>query len=158
MIILADISKKEWTFKEEPLSSYHVVLNFGFNSNGKLPVLFNEMKFGYSIELDNKVLVEEKRPEQNQKYLSTDQEIIESIGIFDLLPTKEYVLNVWAEESGEFWSKSISFILPKPKQPYPSWEFDEDLYVWIAPSQPPEEDGYIWNEEKMSWVKYENEE
>jgi hypothetical protein len=37
-------------------------------------------------------------------------------------------------------------------QPYPSWQLDEDTYLWQAPTPMPE-DGklYTWDEETLSW-------
>lgn len=43
------------------------------------------------------------------------------------------------------------------RQPYDSWLFDEDTFLWNAPVAYPE-DGkdYIWNEETTSWVERES--
>ena len=40
-----------------------------------------------------------------------------------------------------------------PKQPYPSWIFNEGLYLWNPPVAYPADDlVYTWNEETLSWV------
>jgi len=46
-----------------------------------------------------------------------------------------------------------AFISP---QPFPSWVLNEQTCLWEAPTPRPM-DGfeYIWNEEELSWVRYE---
>ena len=41
-------------------------------------------------------------------------------------------------------------------QPYPSWQLDQDTYLWQAP-EPHPEDGklYTWDEESLSWIETE---
>ena len=43
-----------------------------------------------------------------------------------------------------------------PPQPFPSWVLNEQTCLWEAPTPRPM-DGfeYIWNEEELSWVRYE---
>jgi hypothetical protein len=37
-------------------------------------------------------------------------------------------------------------------QPYPSWQLDEDTYLWQPPTPMPEDDKrYTWDEEALSW-------
>jgi len=45
-----------------------------------------------------------------------------------------------------------------PPQPFPSWELNEQTYLWEAPVPIPEDEGtgeprimYRWNEEKQAW-------
>jgi hypothetical protein len=40
-------------------------------------------------------------------------------------------------------------------QPYPSWQLDEDTYLWQAPTPMPVEEGkrYTWDEESLSWIE-----
>lgn len=53
--------------------------------------------------------------------------------------------DTWIEEYGKF----------KPVfNPYPSWEFDYDLWRYEAPvSYPEDEKAYAWDEESLSWVE-----
>lgn len=39
-------------------------------------------------------------------------------------------------------------------QPYPSWQLDQETYLWNAPTPKPE-DGkpYRWDEETLSWIE-----
>jgi len=41
-------------------------------------------------------------------------------------------------------------------QPYPSWQLDQDTYLWQAPEPKPEDDKlYAWDEESLSWIEIE---
>lgn len=45
-----------------------------------------------------------------------------------------------------------------PPQPYPSWTLNEETCLWESPTPYPDGgDYYIWNEEKVEWVKRETE-
>lgn len=47
-----------------------------------------------------------------------------------------------------------AFVLPKP---YPSWIFNEDLWIWEPPIPYPTGDKYyVWNEETTSWIETNN--
>lgn len=41
-------------------------------------------------------------------------------------------------------------------QPFPSWQLDQETYLWQAPTPQPE-DGklYRWDEETLSWIEIE---
>jgi len=44
----------------------------------------------------------------------------------------------------------------RPKQPYPSWNLNEDTCRWQAPIKMPDDDNYYrWNEDTTSWVAIE---
>ena len=41
-----------------------------------------------------------------------------------------------------------------PPQPFPSWTLNKETCLWESPIPRPEGDGFfIWNEEKVAWVK-----
>jgi hypothetical protein len=40
-----------------------------------------------------------------------------------------------------------------PPQPFPSWTFDKESWLWIAPVAAPEtQDVYVWDESSQSWT------
>jgi hypothetical protein len=42
-----------------------------------------------------------------------------------------------------------------PPQPYPSWTLQEDSCLWKAPTPYPNDgESYFWNEEELSWAKF----
>jgi hypothetical protein len=44
-----------------------------------------------------------------------------------------------------------------PPQPYASWILNETTYQWEAPTPyPNDEKQYIWDEDTVSWVEYNN--
>lgn len=41
----------------------------------------------------------------------------------------------------------------KPAKPFSSWNFDEELWFWVAPKPYPNDDkSYIWDEEVTDWA------
>lgn len=42
-----------------------------------------------------------------------------------------------------------------PPQPYPSWVLDQDGFLWVAPTEMPQ-DGkhYDWDEQSLSWITH----
>jgi len=153
MKFLADIATKSWSKEDTEEYSFSVNLYFGFRNNGSLPVTFDGMGFGYTLENSEGIVDEDHNPLEGVVYISSDQDYISSHAINGLVPDKEYTVNVWAENAGERWENSFSFTLPRPESPYPSWTYNEDTYSWDCPVPYPE-DGpfYIWNEENQEWV------
>jgi len=47
-----------------------------------------------------------------------------------------------------------AFIPPQPQQ-YPSWTLNEDTCLWEPPVPMPEEGQYMWDEDTINWVVYE---
>lgn len=41
----------------------------------------------------------------------------------------------------------------KSTQPYPSWIFNEDLYIWEAPEAKPNSGKWLWNESNQEWFE-----
>jgi hypothetical protein len=41
-----------------------------------------------------------------------------------------------------------AFFQPKP---FPSWVKDTEKYIWVAPVPEPEQPGWEWDEESLSW-------
>lgn len=63
----------------------------------------------------------------------------------------EVLLAVWATESGRRVEDEISFVVPRPQQPFLSWVWDEG--GWMPPVPHPNEDSmYAWDEDFQSWV------
>ena len=39
-------------------------------------------------------------------------------------------------------------------QPYPSWQLNQDTYLWQAPEPKPDDGGfYAWSEEALAWIE-----
>lgn len=156
MKFTADITTKTWSFDEEELANSYIDIKFAFRENGNLPVVFDQMAFGYSLVLNSENISEESRPFSGMSYVSTDQDYIESFMVTGLIAGKEYTVNVWAENAGDIWQDSVNFILPFPPQPYASWILDEETGIWASPIPYPDDNElYQWDEEAQSWVPIE---
>lgn len=154
MIITTDIASKTWSIDEEELGYSFIEIKFGFRDNNSLPVIFNNLSFGYQLNLDSEKISEDSRPLPGISYVSTDQNFIELFTVSELLIGKEYSLNVWAENNGERWENTFIFFNPTFPKPYESWNWDEDQNMWVSPvPYPNDDDIYIWNEETTSWDK-----
>ena len=153
MRVTSYISTKNWHYEQEELSSYYVELFFAFRDNGKEAVIFNNLFFGYTLTLNGQKISEGLKPEPGITYISTDQDYLEVITIDNLLPEKEYVLNVWSKNNEEFWEDSFSFILPIPPAPFTSWTWNSEESMWTPPIPYPDDDTkiYSWNEENQNW-------
>ena len=54
-----------------------------------------------------------------------------------------------------FWNEeTLSWVVNEiPNSPYPSWTFNEDLFIWQPPVQYPEDnEKYVWDEPSISWL------
>lgn len=156
MRFTTDIVTKEWSFDEEDLKNFYLDVKFAFRDNGKLPVVFDELSFGYSLKLNSKKVSEDSLPLPGVTYISTDQDYVEGFLLPQLVGGKEYFINVWTKNAGDFWEYSTSFVMPMPISPYPSWTFDEESGMWVPPIPYPDDDGlYDWDEESQNWVPFE---
>jgi hypothetical protein len=61
-----------------------------------------------------------------------------------------FVLEFYAENSGEMVNGSLSVNVARPEAPFPSWIWRGE--GWAAPVEPPTDRPAIWNEETKSWV------
>jgi len=153
MKLIGDITHKSWNNIDESKSGYTLNIDVGFRDSGTLPVVFDSLSFGFSLSKSGKVLFSDSRPVSGAIILSTDQEVIDSFFVDGLYPDVDYVLNIWAENSGERWEQTFEVSVPRPSQPYPSYLWDELIHWWIPPVPYPDALGsYFWNEETLSWV------
>lgn len=116
-----------------------------------IPVVFNQLRFGYNLMID-KVVVNNNTFPRFGEYSSSDQLHLEVCTI-NLLPNKEYELDIWVEESGNRTAANYTFITDIPPAPYPSWTWDN--LKWVPPIPAPTQvDGsiYVWDEDTLSWI------
>lgn len=156
MKFLADISKKDWTLINDDVQHFfHIILEIGFRDGKNTIVEFNDMAYGYSIVDDQgNNIFEQKYPEANMVFVSTDEDVLESRSIDYLFPDKNYTIDLWAENDGDFWQTSHTFSIPRLPQPFPSWTYNEEEYSWIPPIPHPldENNSYSWDEENQQWI------
>jgi hypothetical protein len=84
-------------------------------------------------------------PEKDCTFISTDQFFVFSKRINWKVDDK---LNITVKV-GKL-EKTFDYTVPKPKQPYKSWTWENNQ--WNSPTKyPDDENEYIWNEEKLNW-------
>jgi len=157
MKFLADLATKSWSKEDEELSNFSVNLYFGFRNNGELPVTFDRMGFGYTLENNEGLISEDHNPLEGLVYVSSDQDYVSAHTLNNLVPDEEYIVNVWTENAGERWEEDFTFILPRLESPFDSWIYNEETHAWEAPIAYPEDGGmYIWDEENQEWIEMGN--
>jgi len=65
-------------------------------------------------------------------------------------PDDQVTLDVWASNAGIRVDGQTVFTIPRPKQPYPSWTWQDG--TWTPPVPYPDHDGlYVWDEDAAGW-------
>lgn len=151
MKLTADVTEQSFT-----LSGYEdsaKILYFGFTDSDGLPVIFDDLSFGFQLKNENEILSEDSFPKEGMSYKSTDQEFLISAHLTDMKLGEPYKLFVWVVNAGVRWDQSFDVMLPRWKQPYPSWTWNESNDCWIAPIPYPTDGGiYVWDEDQMAWI------
>jgi hypothetical protein len=151
MKIFIDTEKKtiEITSDSSELAAPNFEVFFSATKN----VTFNSVfRFGYNL-LDGKTSVATgSYPVGDTKFVSTDQDHLVSERIDILEPNKSYEILVWTIHGTDYFEKLSTFDVSNLGQPFPSWTFDVDSHVWVAPKPRPENGWrYFWDEATGSW-------
>ena len=149
-----DVANKDWEMDSSGVDPYddYVDFYFNFKENGQEEVVFDNLKFGYVVSLEDIPFGGEEYPRAGIQYISTDQLYIENSRVFGFRPNRQYKIEMWAENSGESFSETLLLDIPIPEQPYQSWSWDDDAAEWIPPFPPPDDGNmYKWNEETQGW-------
>lgn len=88
----------------------YIDVYLGFCDGNKVTI-FDELKFGYKIKLADAVIQEGSFPQENNKYISSDQEFMVCERV-ETEPSTEYELYVWAENGGVLFESSKLFTTP----------------------------------------------
>jgi hypothetical protein len=155
VLIQLNLSTGEWFIKKEQPEPFYSFVEIGFTADS-LPVTFDDLAFGFSAKVNQETPQRYSYPQNDIKYVSTDQEYLVSESIQGN-PEDIVTVDVWAKNAGERYFGSFGFVMPKPESPYPSWVWNEEHVAWIAPVEYPEEvsptgNGYVWDEESLSWI------
>ena len=110
MKLLFDVFLNEWHQQVEDEPSVGEV-SFTFLNNGELPVVFEDLHFGYSVSSGETEFQSGEFPAEGVTYIRTDQEEIESVTLNETEPDTEYVVNVWARNAGVLWEGSFPFFV-----------------------------------------------
>ena len=151
MLFVADLENLTWRAHGD-LGHYSSTVDIGFVRGSEVPVLFRDLSFSYTVYYENSVILQNSFPPEGVTYKSSDQEFLVSDNIDNIVPESKYIIDLFATESGNEIKTSIELFSPRLPQPFPSWIYDDQNKMWIAPKSPPT-DGkkYIWNELEQGW-------
>lgn len=141
-----DVSNTTWSFIEEQPFGLH----FGFSDGSNETVVFDNLSFGWNIEINGTKTEGNVYPSDGEIYrqATASHRFYEPVRF---LPDDSIVLNVWAKNGGIKVSSQFSFIVPKPEKPYPSWVWVDGF--WEAPAPyPDDEEEYVWDEDNQVWA------
>lgn len=89
----------------------------------------------------------------DNEHEANGQEYLNSIGLEGTWVQTSYNGNFgkkFAAIGGTYVASTGNF---KSPQPFASWNFDEELWLWVAPKAYPDDNkSYIWDEEAINWV------
>jgi len=114
-------------------------------------IIFINLKFGYELKQDDNIKQYGVYPPPGVRYRHSDQEYLEVVRL-NTKADESYTLFLWAENNGERFEKEFNLEIPRPIQPYASWEWNVTEKKWEAPIPCPDDDKYYqWNENMQSW-------
>lgn len=129
------------------------MLYFGFTDSDGLPVVFENLSFGVSLQRSKDTLVAVSFPQEGIVYESTDQDFLVAVDLGVMRLGVEYLITAWVENAGQRWDASFDVTLPRWPQPYSSWVWFEQNDCWTAPIPYPNDgENYSWDETVRSWV------
>lgn len=137
-----------WSFSGEPSSAFGISFSDGEKENIKL----KDVSFGYTLLVDGAETETASWPSPNAKIIE-----VKNTKIFEnhmlALPDQEIYVKVWVSNKDSIYEDETSWIYPKPKSPYSSWEWVDG--EWVAPVPYPEDGNpYGWDEESLSWIRF----
>lgn len=152
MRCIFDVNNNSFDIDNENIASNYIQINIGFVDNKKMPVFFNNLRYGFKLFNNQNIITDFSYPLQDMVLLSTDQEYINNVLVNGLFPDINYLLNIWVENNGVLLETSIDIILQRPSQPYSSWIYDDQNYMWTAPIPYPNDgNNYMWDETNGLW-------
>lgn len=149
MKILVDLLNETLQVEGE-IHSSSLSFEITFTRGGETFVYFEDLSFNITLKETGEVF---KYPQNKIKYFSSDQSFLES-GVFqNLVPGKEYTINIKVNESKKTFEEYFKVRTPFPVQPFPSWIYSEDVMDWKPPKPYPmdEQNLYKWQEDTQEW-------
>jgi hypothetical protein len=149
MSVLAtlDFFDEQWHFLVAP-ESPSPDLEIGF-TNGGGSAVFDNLSFGLLVTVNGSPKFSVSYPPEGVTYLQTDQTYLSSDRV-DLSADDAATVYVWAENAGKRYESDVTFTVPRPLKPYPSWLWDG--LAWQPPIPYPNEGHWQWDETVGGWV------
>ena len=146
---IAHLKTKNWEVNISNLTAFFSDLYIGFTDEAPV-IQFKNLQFKYELRQGENIKQYGIYPPSGIRYLLTDQKYIVVEQLKNLKPDETYELYFWAINNGDFFETTITFIVPRPLQPYNSWTWDGKQ--WTPPIPYPENGKtYMWNETTKTW-------
>lgn len=107
----------------------------GFTSNGDETV-FDDLSFAWTLTVGDQPRGSKTYPPEGTIYLSTDQPYIVAERIEDVQADDHCVFVLTARNAGIDYEDVESFTIPRPPQPSPDCEWDDEDKSWRCPDEP----------------------
>jgi hypothetical protein len=146
--VVNNFHTNDWSFEVEDLNCFYAVLEIGF-SDGTSSVEFDSLNFKYELRVDGQLTQSNNFPPKGVKYISTSEKclVVEKL---DLIPQKNYTLQVSSTNAGKTYVGNFEFYTSLPEKPYPEAIWNGE--TWVPPVDPPDESGvWIWNIQLKRW-------
>jgi len=153
MDIIFDTLTGELTIDISTIQPYGADIQACLNRYGNV-IDLQGVEMSLTIHADGEQVFFTQLPPPGVRYEKTDQDILATAQA-RWLPDQEITAHAWCRTStGHEVTDDVSFIAPRPPQPYPSWIWVDGQ--WTAPVPYPSDDGmYQWNEDLQIWQEYE---
>ena len=135
-----------WTFDGDPATDFGIRFTDG-DADRLYP---NALGFGWTVEVNGEeteslswppahIVIRELTPSRVFPYWIA------------ALPDDEVTLSVWASVAGVRTDGQMVFTIPRPKQPFPSWTWEDG--AWTPPVPYPDDgEMYGWDEDAQGWT------
>ncbi len=140
-------SSRTWSFEHDDAPDW-VEVRIGFAEDG-IPVDLRDWTFGFVATVDGEQVASAEHPKGGIRYVSSDEPFITYDAFFQPADTPVDVTFTVSKASGVY-EDSVSFVVPRAPQPFPSWSWNGE--TWVAPVPLPEGPGdWMWDEENQVW-------
>jgi hypothetical protein len=152
MKIFIDVKNKSINFSSNPDEIIAPILDIFFGAN-KNTEFENPFSFSYKLFDEEKNISENSYPENNVFFASTDQDYLISEHLNIIEPNKSYKISISVIYGKDTFEKDFVFQVGNTGQPFPSWSFDNEKFIWKAPTAMPSDNNvYLWDEKSLSWT------
>lgn len=150
LTVIYDTQTQTITFDQSAVGPYYCDFVASLNRHGER-VDIKGLSYGATISIDGSPVLEKSWPPPNVRYVSTDQDVLTVERLKEFPPDSVCHVDVWIKSRNGEFSNSVSFVVPRPEQPYPSWSWQNGQ--WTPPVPYPDDDGgYMWDEDSQNWV------
>jgi hypothetical protein len=144
----------EWNFQTVSMSHRENLLEIYVISNSEEIFIEDFASINYEVLIDGSKIIEERWPTINcfVEKMTRSVPVVEKI-----LNTKGdeiLIVNIkWNQGSNEY-SGTFNYQIPRPQQPFASWNWDVSSKEFLPSVPKPTDPGYYqWDETTLSWIK-----